>query len=232
MRISHRHRFIFFSNPKTGSESIRALLDPYSDVVGVPYRKRTPENPFYSHIRPVEVRELFEERGWNFEAYYRFTFVRNPWARLVSLYEMVFSTSAPRLLAWPPARTIREALGAHPSPAGFRRWLKGTTPEGIGGGGTVNRRWQRYGTYTLREFAGDEAGTLLVDQVIRLEDVDWALEPALARVGIPTPEQLKAPRVNARSHAHYATYYDDRSAALVAARYADEIASYDYRFGM
>ncbi len=55
MRISHRHRFVFFSNPKTGSESVRSLLDPYSDICGVPMWEMTAENPFYSHISPREV---------------------------------------------------------------------------------------------------------------------------------------------------------------------------------
>lgn len=85
MLVSHDHRFIFFSNPKTGSESVRELLAPYADVEGIPMWEASDEHPYYSHIRPVEVREIFRERGHAFGDYFRFTFVRNPWSRLVSL---------------------------------------------------------------------------------------------------------------------------------------------------
>ena len=55
MRISHRHRFVFFANPKTGSSSVREVIDPYSDVCPPRnYAMRTSENPFYPHMPPAE----------------------------------------------------------------------------------------------------------------------------------------------------------------------------------
>ena len=90
MRISHRYRFIFFANPKTGSSSVRHFLNSYTDVMPVrDYRERTADNPFYPHITPKETRRLFEDYGWDFYGYTKFVFVRNPWDRLVSLYEHI-----------------------------------------------------------------------------------------------------------------------------------------------
>ena len=58
MRISHAGRFVFYSIPKTGSESVRRWLDPVSDEVIGTFRQVCDDRPFYSHMRPVEVHEV------------------------------------------------------------------------------------------------------------------------------------------------------------------------------
>jgi hypothetical protein len=229
MRISHRLKFIFFSNPKTGSESVRKLLDPYSDITGVPFWEATPDEPFYSHIRPIEVRDLFYQRGWIFEDYFRFTFVRNPWARLVSLYQMIFAARGRSLTGANAA--FRNLLARHPSRAGFRRWLRTVQTDGPGAGGPANQRWQRYGSYSLRAYAGDENGDLLVDRVIRLESIEVELPRTLADLGISGAREMSIPRVNTRRHQPYTWYYDSASAKLVGQMYAEDIERYKYRFG-
>ena len=231
MRISHRYRFVFFSNPKTGSESVRALLDPYSDICGVPMWEMTAENPFYSHISPREVRELFAERGWPYDDYCSFTFVRNPWARLVSLYQMIYDVRGGRLQRWSRRiGTMFRPGAAHPSIAGFRAWLRTIQPDGIGGGGPPNQRWQRYGTYSLRAYAADDTGNLLVRRIVRLEHAATELPEILKEIGLPDADRLSMPRVNARRHRPYVEYYDDPSAELVARMYADDIAQFEYTF--
>ncbi|HEX6133290.1 MAG TPA: sulfotransferase family 2 domain-containing protein [Longimicrobiales bacterium] len=225
MRISHTHSFIFFSNPKTGSESVRALLDPYSDIAGIPLWECTPEFPFYSHIRPVEVREIFRARGWDFERYYRFTFVRNPWARLVSLYHMIHPVPAGSAL-----RRALEAARGHPSVRGFRRWIRGVRADGPGAGGPPDQRWMRYGSYSIRSYAGDRDGQLLVDRVIKLEEIDTAIPHVFEEIGLP-PIENGVPRVNVRTHRSYTEYYDDATRTQVESMYAYDIAQYGYVFG-
>ena len=232
MRISHRYRFVFFSNPKTGSESVRALLDPYSDIVGVPMWKMTPDNPFYSHISPREVRQLFTERGWLYDDYCSFTFVRNPWARLVSLYQMIHEVRGGRLRRWSQrAGGLLRPGPTHPSVAGFRDWLKTVQPDGIGGGGPPNQRWQRYGTYSLQAYAGDGQGNLLIRHVVRLEHAETELPHVLSDIGLPDAAGLVMPRVNTRRHRPYVEYYDDPDAERVARMYADDIVRFGYTFG-
>ena len=211
MRISHRYEFIFFSNPKTGSESVRALLNPYSDITDVKYLKRTPDNPFYSHIRPVEMRALFEDRGWTFDTYRKFVFVRNPWARLVSLYKMI-------------KRTKRFAR------LGFSNWLDSIEPNGIGGGGADHQRWRRYGTYSIKAFVGDDSGNSLVDDVIRLEDIDQDLPDLLHRIGISNAILAPVPHVNRGSTGDYRKFYTAEDVALVREKYSYDIDHFGYTF--
>lgn len=227
MRISHRHHFIFFSNPKTGSESVRSLLDPYSDIRGVPMWEMDGSNPFYSHIRPVEVRDEFRTRDWDFDAYFKFSFVRNPWARLVSLYRMIFEGSPGRAAGM--RRRLARGVGLHPSPAGFRRWVRTVQTDGPGGGGPPDQRWQVYGTYSARAYFGDEEGRFLVDRIIRLEDMDRDLPETLARIGLPGGDRVSIPKVNVRGGDHR-PYYDEATASYVGRMYADDIERFGYSF--
>jgi hypothetical protein len=210
MRISHRHKFVFFSSPKTGSESIRALLDPLSDVRDVPLAQTTPAFPFYSHMRPIEMRAAFVRFGWRYDDYYRFVFARNPWTRLVSLYRYLLRADASVKLS-------------------FDDWLKASRPDGAGGGGHDSLRWLKYGTYSLYAFAGDGNGRLLVDDVFRLEDIAEVPDRLRLR-GIPLPPDAHLPWKNKSEAASLAEYYTPELRDLVAERYAQEIERFRYNY--
>lgn len=211
MRISHRYRFIFFSFPKTGSESVRKLLNPYTDIESVTFSKTTAENPFYSHISPLEVRDEFESRGWTFGEYFRFTCVRNPWSRLVSLYEMVRATS--------------------PDPGSFEKWLDTVETDGNGLGGNPAQKWRKYGCYTIDNYVNDVDDTPLVDEVLRLEQLATELPPVLARLGLPDVDAIEIEHINARTHKPYAEYYTGSSIDRVREMYAADIDRFGYAFG-
>jgi len=86
MRISHRYKFVFLSHARTGSQTVRRLLDPFSDVTSVHYSQTDETNPFYNHISALELKNEFDRRCWDWSAYRKFCFTRNPWERVVSLY--------------------------------------------------------------------------------------------------------------------------------------------------
>jgi hypothetical protein len=212
MRISHKYKFIFFSNPKTGSTSIRDFLNPYSDIREVQYTDRTEQNPFYAHISPKEVKEIFLIKGWNFDSYFKFTFIRNPWARLVSLYEMIKSGRS----------NIDE----------FKIWVKTIKPYGIGGGGDPYlQRWRVYGTYSIENYIKDDFGNILVDQIIRLEDINTESIKFLKKLGIPNLEKCKIPiKNNKRKYGSYLNYYDEETKEYVASIYRYDIQEFNYNF--
>lgn len=211
MRISHKQRFIFFANPKTGSETVRNLLDPVSDIRGVSYLQITREFPFYSHMRPVECKAVFDRAGARFEEYFRFTFTRNPWARMVSLYKMI-------------RRQDREIT------VPFGDWLRSVSPGAAGGGGHDSQRWRKFGTYSLQNFAGDGTGNLLVNEVFRMEDMQHVIADLRQR-GIVPPGDAQVPRINASpDRARWQDWYDDETRALVSERYRDDISLFGYAF--
>ncbi len=215
MRISHLNKFIFFSFPKTGSESVRSLLDPYSEIKDVLYSERSDANPFYSHITPLETLAEFEKRDWDFYGYRRLSMVRNPWARLVSIYEMIY----------------RHPLKKYYRPS-FKHWLFTIDNKDRGGGGKDSDRWRKYGTYSVNNFICDVHGKRLVSDIIKLEDIEIELPLLMKKLNLPHLEDIKLPHINKspRRKASYISYYDDESIEYVGDFYHDEIKEFNYEF--
>ena len=199
------------------------MLEPYTDVVSVHFRDRSPENPFYHHMPPCEAKEIFEQRGWDFGDYVKFTLVRNPWARLVSTYEAFYT---PRTLREKVGYPIRKLLGMQPS---FKQWLKKIRPDGEGAGYAANKRYRRYVTYSIYNYVSDEAGNILVDKIIRLEDMEFALPELFSEIGLPK-NSIQIVHRNVGKHKPYREYYDDEDIELVKKKYAYDISQFDYRF--
>jgi Sulfotransferase family len=97
--ISHKHKCIFVEVPKTGSTSVRAILGkawkPHLNLWQIKQLMETLWTEFGERknrimaalylLRPEERRREAGRR--QFESYFKFGFVRNPWGRVVSLYE-------------------------------------------------------------------------------------------------------------------------------------------------
>jgi|TARA_B110000305_G_scaffold159150_1_gene176017 hypothetical protein len=80
MRISHKHKFVFISVPKTGSTSVRSIIDPYSDILSVNNRN----SPYKHHTTALNLKKHFKSKGWDWNSYFKFSVARNPWDRRVS----------------------------------------------------------------------------------------------------------------------------------------------------
>ena len=224
MRISHRHRFVFFASPKTGSRTVRMLLDAHSEIRGRPADALTADFPFYNHMRPVELRDVFASRGWDFGGYFKFVMVRNPWSKLVSLYEMYAFREGGQL------SRLRSPLTRH---EGFQAWLRTIDPNFGGSGHVAPAKIEngviRFGALSYVGFAGDEDGRPLVDEVIKLEEIESGLPPVLERLGVPLPPRV--PRTGrGRYRGGYRAYYDDESREYVGALYAEDIERFGYTF--
>jgi len=85
MLISHSHKFITIDIPKTGTRSFRESLHPLGliDIVGEPFVKAD----FYQHDTAIRAKKQFSKNNWNWNDYFKFTIVRNPWARYFSFFK-------------------------------------------------------------------------------------------------------------------------------------------------
>ena len=79
---SDKYKFYFTHIPKTGGTSIKKALLPYANKGQLYFNgeKVTDGEGFHPHV------PLTASTAKSFNDYYKFAFVRNPWARFVSLY--------------------------------------------------------------------------------------------------------------------------------------------------
>lgn len=93
MIISHRHKFIYFKSCKTAGTSIEVFLSAYcgdNDVI-TRIEEETADwhiarhyNGFRNHDTVERVRNLIKEK--TFDEYYKFTSIRNPLDKMLSLF--------------------------------------------------------------------------------------------------------------------------------------------------
>lgn len=207
MRISIRRRFVFLSNPRCGSQSIRAMLDPHADIFS------TAEKPFHHHANAQTVRRALRRLGFDWNEFYSFTTIRNPWKRAVSFWQYGAANPAS---VW---HRRREEAGS------FDAFCE-TIPAG---------------TAAIR-FCGD-GERYLVRQIVRLEDLQRDYPKIAEALGITPPlakqTTLKfggggaAGQIihnNRTEEIDHRALYTPRSRDHIASLFASDIALGGYRF--
>lgn len=205
MIISHRHRFIFFAVPKTGTHTIRQALGPHLgaddwEQQELFERKRLPIAQLarlrHGHISVRQLKPLLPPDTW--DGYFKFAFVRNPFDRFVST---CFFLS-------------RNQPGVQQNAVAFmKRALR--TP----------RFRQRILVRPQAALLADETGTVPLDEVGRFEDLQESCERIFDRIGLPAPQLAKR---NASQHDEYAKYYDDELRSMVAGFYQADFVTFGY----
>jgi hypothetical protein len=233
--ICHPYRCVFVHVPKTAGISIEHV---FIDLMGLTYETRAPlllrhnEDPAkgpprLAHLKATE----YVSRGYlspeQFEGYFKFSFVRNPWDRIISEY---------KYRGYPIRLDFKTYLFKHLPKPGFTDTYCHILPQ--------------------YDFLFDERGTLLVDFVGRYESLQADFDTVCARLGIsprPLPHVNRSEDVRRpvrtlndvkkllrgrlwnleRRHTfpHYSQYYDDESREFVAELFRKDIDAFGYAFG-
>jgi len=85
MIVSHTYKYVCLNPPKTGSGMRERCLRNYSDKSIILSNIKQSDR----HLKYTDVCKFFQKNNWDIEDYYTFTFVRNPWHRLESWYNML-----------------------------------------------------------------------------------------------------------------------------------------------
>jgi Sulfotransferase family len=196
--------WIFVHVQKTAGDSVRAALG--GDT-------RDPRK----HFTARELKAIYGAAIWT--SCFKFSFVRNPWDRLVSWWSMIDGSRDYIDQARPPNAFFGYVLGRAKS---FEDFLLRCDDEIVDSDGRKNIFRNQI------DYLVDDTGTVLVDFVGRFERLQEDFDEISSRLGRAT---VKLPRTNASQHAIYTEYYTPATAEIVAKRYARDIAQFGYAFG-
>lgn len=155
--ISHKHKFIFLANQKCASTSIHEFLRPYSDKA---YTIWIHQKPLGTHATAAEVKKYMEKRKYNWEDYFVFTTIREPFSRIKSCYyyEIDFSVN----------RDLTDLF--RPTPKDFKKYVMGD--------------WFMKRFLDIEKFTCDKQGNNLVSKIMRIEDATKEMPEILKKLGI------------------------------------------------
>lgn len=205
MIISHKHKFVFFAVPKTGTHAIRQALSPHLgpddwEQQDLFERKRLPILELaqlrHGHISVRQLQPLLPREQW--QSYFKFAFVRNPFDRFVSTCFFL----------------RRNRPGMEQQATAFMKQAIRTP-----------RFRQRILVQPQSVLLTDSTGRVALDYVGRFEALQQSCNEAFERIGLPGPD-LK--RRNASKHEEYSTYYDDDLRRAVADYYRADFENFGY----
>lgn len=159
---------------------------------------KLPPAPFNDHIR---VQKLIDIIGLTeFERYFSFTIVRNPWDRLLSQYKYTISN---------------------------RRHGNHSVVKNLSGfSDFIEWHYNANQVNLQSEYVYDRDGKCRLDFIGRFENIEEDFNIACEKIGI----QSKLSKLNVSKGADYHEYYTNRTRDLVADIYRRDIYNFGYSF--
>jgi len=199
--ISHKNKFIFIHIPKTAGTTIRASMRGEYDQLHNPH-----------HATMFQLKKLLPEK--TFQTYFKFAFVRNPYARQVSIWE--YSHKIVNMYE-KSGKNHRSELEKN-----YQVCLEKTKFKNFKA--FCARPVQYDYSYYYRDPNTDK---VLLDFFGKVENLQEDFNIACDKIGIPR-RQLS--HLNKTNHKHYSKYYDEETKRIVAERYAKDIEYFGYKF--
>jgi len=192
-----RYKCVFFHIPKAAGTSI--CLSMFGHQVG----HLTFNQLYYSN--PQKISE-----------YYKFTFVRNPWARLVSAYQFLSQGGMNSADSSWASSNLEQFDGFEDF---VMRWISEDN---------INSYIHFIPQY---KFITDRNGVIRADFVGKTENIDSDFQIVKAELGLKSTLLHSNKSQNSNDKKHYTDYYNDEMQRIVASVYERDIELFGYSFG-
>ncbi len=235
MLVSHSHKLVFVHIQKTGGQTVSKVLKTnVSDI-----SRLKPKHTFAAQ-------GMDELEDW--DEYFKFAFVRNPWDRMVSWYSMIRNHHITPLDEIPVAqrekiRNLRQVRGSKQkgnnvwryvldNSSTFEEFIRNCTDavkvkESVDHPFTFEQLIHYSPTFNQLDHLSDGEGNLLVDFVGRFENFQDDLLEVSDRLGI---EPSSIPHSNRSPHRHYSSFYTPETEKIVREKFKRDIEYFGYQF--
>lgn len=202
MIICHRHRYVFLHIPKTAGTSIETALGLRDGPTGgwLPGACEVVGRTKH-HVLPKAIPRN----------YFVFTFVRDPWDRILSYY----------MFRREPRNEGRKNILQAEREMSFEDWLMNLD--------RFRRHWRINAAFNIAVAPQAETVGALPHLVGRFERLADDLAEVGRRIGVH-PAPLRNVNPTTRKREPYAHYYTDAARELVADLYREDIERFGYRF--
>ncbi len=204
MIISNNYKIIYVHIQKTGGSTVSSLMaENFSDT-----------KQFLNKHDQLLWGKMSLLQDW--DKYFKFTFVRNPWDRLVSWYSMI-------LLAKEKGLVHRNKLWQYVlnNSTDFSSFVANCTAV------VDDFDGKKCLAYNQLDYIANEEGEKIVDFVGRYETFEKDLKALFRKFG---KSLNSVPQINVSSHSHYSTYYTATTKQIVADRFSRDIEFFGYQF--
>lgn len=208
MRVSNKLGIIFLSNPKTGSTTVRNILDPYSEI-----KSGITDKELFHHLKAEEARNYLKEKDIDWNDYLVITTIRNPFARAVSNYFYSKPDNSGKHF-YEKGYDESSAFDLD-----FNNWLKLK----------FNKNGKIPGLISYEDFCCNKEGKCIVDLVIPIENIDNELPKLLKSMGVKLNYE-KIPVSNTTKHKDYKFYFNEETRLLIEENYKKDIEIGNYSF--
>ena len=192
----------FVDIPRTSTTSLRTELgNHYGEV----YAKAAGRLSMPCHLTALSMRDFLGESVWS--SLFTFTFIRNPWERVFSLY------------CWSRKHGYMEGME-------FDAYLDSMLAWHENGG---REREVHVGFLDNAGYIVDEVGEIMIDYVGRYETREADIAYVSEKVGLPSLGGL-ALNKQAPHNTHYSTHYSDQGREIVARVHHRDIELFGYEF--
>ena len=202
--ISEKNKFIYLGNPKVATRSILSFLESqqYSDLV---VTEKTVEQLRNSIIE--------------YDDYFSFTFVRNPWARAYSCWKDKITTQT----KFCDIFILTKYRGLYPDMP-FEEFVKWLASEN-GSDDFADRHW-----LSQYELLKNEQGKISIDFIGKSEQIAEDFKTLLQHLKIDESLKLSNSNATAEKRDQYKTAYTPYLKKMIYERYKKDIEVFGYDF--
>lgn len=229
MIISHKHKFIFIHIPKCAGTSVTHSL-VHNLYLESPNKnewrfngvnkelaqifKEHPEegncDQLNQHEKFYSVKQFFIENELDINEYFKFSFVRNPWSRIVSTfaYGKKMAEESDPWTDW----------ANHLKDLDFLNFTKEYGPE-------IQLEWVSEQKISKNDLGEPDIGLDFIGKNETLqEDFNYICD----KIGV---HRQKIAHVNKNPHKHYTEHYNNETRDIISKKYAKDIEFFGYKFG-